>query len=263
MREGLFPGLIVGLFAVAGVWVAMRSRVARDGTSIRSPARIVSFYLAVTMLAVWASFGPAAGLYTWLAESVPFMSFLRAAGRFGVVAVFALAVIAGFGLASLLSDRRRAWLAAALVAAVAIEVAAVPWDLREPAPLPEAYRRLAQLPRGGVVEFHFPYKSSDLFHHARYMFTSIWHWQPLINGYSDFIPQDFRDMAVPINGFPDSESFRILREHQARYVVIHLNTYNDPEKRAILLARFPAYQDYLRLIVSDGETILYEIEKWP
>ncbi|MGE5834767.1 MAG: hypothetical protein ACM4AI_09830 [Acidobacteriota bacterium] len=263
MREGLFPGLIVSLFAVAGIWAVRRSGGASNRMSIRSPTRIVSFYLAVALLAVWASLGPVAGLYTWLTESVPFMSFLRAPGRFGVVVVFALATIAGFGLARLLSDRRSGWLAAALVAAVAIEVAAVPWDLREPAPLPEAYRRLAQLPRGGVVEFHFPYKSSDLFHHARYMFTSIWHWQPLINGYSDFIPQDFRDMAVPINGFPDPESFRILREHQARYVVIHLNTYNDPEKRAVLLARFPAYQDYLRLIVSDGQTILYEIERWP
>ncbi len=86
------------------------------------------------------------------------------------------------------------------------------------------------------------------------MFDSIWHWQPLINGYSDYIPQDFRDMAIPINGFPDAESFRILRAHQAKYVVIHLDTYGDAEKRAILLARFPAYQDNLRLIVRDAET---------
>jgi hypothetical protein len=262
-REGLFPGLLVCVFAVMGVWVSARSGSGRNWTSIRSPERIVSFYLALTVLAVWASLGPAAGLYNWLAGSLPFMSFLRAPARFGVVVVFALSVIAGFGLAALLSHGRRAWLAAILIAAVAMEVAAVPWDLREPDRLPEAYRRLAQLPRGGVVEFHFPYKSTDLFHHTRYMFDSIWHWQPLINGYSDFIPQDFREMAVPINGFPDPESFRILRAHQARYVVIHLDTYNDPDKRAILLARFPAYQDYLRLIVSDGNTLLYEIERWP
>jgi hypothetical protein len=262
-REGLFPGLLVSAFAVMGLWVSARSRSNRNWKSIRSPERIVSFYLALTVLAVWASLGPAAGLYSWLAGSLPFMSFLRAPARFGVVVVSGLSVIAGYGLAALFASGRRSWLAAVLTAAVAIEVAAVPWDLREPDPLPEAYRRLAQLPRGGVVEFHFPYKSTDLFHHTRYMFDSIWHWQPLINGYSDFIPQDFRDMAVPINGFPDPESFRILRSHQARYVVIHLDTYNDPEKRAVLLARFPAYQDYLRLIVSDGQTLLYEIQNWP
>jgi hypothetical protein len=262
-REGLFPGLLVSGFALMGLWVSARSGSRGNWKSIRSRERIVSFYLALAVFAVWASLGPAAGLYSWLAGSLPFMSFLRAPARFGVVVGFALSVIAGFGLAALLANGRRSWLAALLTAAVALEVAAVPWDLREPDRLPEAYRLLAQLPRGGVVEFHFPYKSTDLFHHTRYMFDSMWHWQPLINGYSDFIPQDFRDMAVPINGFPDPESFRILREHRARYVVIHLDTYNDPEKRAIFLARFPAYQDYLRLIATDGMTLLYEIDHWP
>ena len=261
-REGLFPGVVVTVFAVLGLWITARSGSAQKWKSPSSPARIVAFYVVLALLAVWASFGPDAGLYTLLAQSMPFMSFLRAPARFGAVAVFALVVISGFGLARLLSGRG-IWLAATLTAAVAIEVAAVPWDLHEPDPVPEAYRRLAALPRGGVVEFHFPYRSSEFFHHTRYMFDSIWHWQPLINGYSDYIPQDFRDMAIPINGFPDATSFRILREHQARYVVIHLDTYGDAEKRAILLARFPPYKDYLKPIVQTGETWLFEIVNWP
>ena len=75
----------------------MRSGAVRTGTSIRSPVRIVSFYLALAVLAVWASLGPAAGLYSWLAESLPFMSFLRAPARLGVVVVFGLSAIAGLG----------------------------------------------------------------------------------------------------------------------------------------------------------------------
>ncbi|HYN08554.1 MAG TPA: hypothetical protein VES67_14320 [Vicinamibacterales bacterium] len=261
-REGLFPGVLLTLFAVLGVWSAARPGTTRKWKSPEGAERIVAFYVVLTALAVWASFGPGAGLYGWLAQTMPFMSFLRAPARFGAVVIFALAVLAGFGLARVVS-RRGTWLAAALTAAVAIEVAAVPWDLHEPDPLPEAYRRLAELPRGGVVEFHFPYRSNDLFRHTRYMFDSIWHWQPLINGYSDYIPQEFRDMAVPINGFPDDTSFKILREHQARYVVIHLDTYGDAEKRAILLARFPPYMDYLKPIVQTGDTWLFEIQKWP
>jgi hypothetical protein len=261
-KEGLFPGLLVSLFAIVGVWITARSATTSSWKASASRERVVSFYALLTLLAVWASFGPAAGLYSWLAQSMPFMSFLRAPARFGAVVVFALAVLAGFGLARLLAGRR-APLAAALTAAVALEVAAIPWDLHEPDPLPEAYHRLAELPRGGVVEFHFPYRSTDLFRHTRYMFDSIWHWQPLINGYSDFIPQDFRDMAIPINGFPDPESFRILRAHQARYVVIHLDTYGDAQKRAILLARFPPYKENLRPIVQEGETWLFEIVEYP
>ena len=260
-REGLFPGVIVSVFALFGIWTIARSATTSNWRKSDSRERIVSFYAALALLAFWASLGPAAGLYTWLAESTPFMSLLRAPARLGAVVIFALAVLAGFGLARLLSGRR-AGLAAALTAAVAVEVAAVPWDLHQPDPLPEAYRRLATLPRGGVVEFHFPYRQTDLFRHTRYMFDSMWHWQPLINGYSDFSPQDFREMAIPINGFPDPESFRILRAHQARYVVIHLDTYGD-ESRRTLLARFPPYVDYLRPIVQEDETWLFEIVKYP
>ena len=260
-REGLFPGVIVSVFALFGIWITARSATTSNWRKSDSPERSVSFYAVLALLAFWASLGPAAGLYTWLAESTPFMSLLRAPARLGAVVIFALAVLAGFGLARRLSGRR-AWLAAALTAAVVVEVAAVPWDLHEPDPLPEAVRRLATLPRGGVVEFHFPYRQTDLFRHARYMFDSMWHWQPLINGYSDFIPEDFREMAIPINDFPDPKSFGILRAHEARYVVIHLDTYGDASRRT-LLARFPPYMDYLRPIVQEGETWLFEIVKWP
>jgi hypothetical protein len=260
-REGLFPGVLVSLFAIFGVWVTARSATKAHRKRPASVQRVASFYVALALLAAWASFGPAAGLYSWLAESLPFMSFLRAPARLAAVVVFALAVLAGFGFARLVTGRR-GWLAAALTAAVAVEVAAVPWDLNEPDPLPEAYRRLAELPRGGVVEFHFPYRRTEFFRHTRYMFDSMWHWQPLINGYSDFIPQDFRDMAIPINGFPDPESFRILRAHQARYVVIHLDTYGEGA-RPTLLARFPPYKENLRPIVQEGQTWLFEIAKYP
>jgi hypothetical protein len=191
------------------------------------------------------------------------MAFLRAPARLGVLVVFGLAAVAAFGVSDLSSRLRKRWLVPALLLLTAVELAAIPWPLRSVPPVSEAYRQLASLPRGGVVEFHFPYKPTDLFHHARYMFGSIWHWQPLINGYSDFIPADFREMAVPINAFPDPESFRILRAHQARYVVVHLDTYNDPAGRAEIVARYARYRDELRPIVQTSDSWLLEIVKWP
>jgi hypothetical protein len=260
-KEGLFPGLLLTVFAALGVWFTARGGAAGRWTDPTSSRRIVSFYVVLAGLAAWASIGPAAGLYSLIAQTMPFMSFLRAPARFGAVVLFALAVLAGYGLARVVSTRRT-WLAAVLTAAVAVEVAAIPWDLHEPDPLPEAYRRLATLPRGGVVEYHFPYRSTDLFRHTRYMFDSIWHWQPLINGYSDYIPQDFRDMAIPINGFPDAESFKILRAHDAKYVVVHWDTYGEGSRQT-LLARFPPYKESLRLIVQEGDTWLFEIVGYP
>lgn len=251
-REVLFPGVVVTLLAMFALWRHDRHRV-------------VVFYVAIVLLAFWASLGPDAGLYTWLSGTVPFMSFLRAPARLGVLVVFGLSIIAGFGLARLLSGARRAWLTPVLLVAVAVDVAAMPWDLTEPDPLPVAYRELARLPRGGVVEFHFPYKQTDLHRHTRYMFGSMWHWQPLINGYSDFSPPDFYLMTDPVNGinnFPDPGSFRMLRDHQARYVVVHWDTYG-PGASETMRARFPPFLQYLRPIVQTDDVWLFEIVRWP
>jgi hypothetical protein len=94
------------------------------------------------------------------------------------------------------------------------------------------------------------------------MFWSMWHWRPLVNGYSDYIPEDFRRIAVPINGFPDPASFAILQERNVRYVVLHLETYN-PEARKVMLDRVPPYADYVRPVVQEGNVWLYEIVKYP
>jgi hypothetical protein len=253
-HEVLFPGItMTALAALAFV------RRRRDDAAA---SRVFWFYAALGTLAAWASFGPDAGLYAALSEALPFMSFVRAPARFGVLVVFALAVPAGFGLAHAVSGGRRTVAATVLVLIVAVEVSAAPWPLRRVPETPPVYRMLAELPRGPVVEFHFPYRSGDLFQHTRYMFWSTWHWQPLVNGYSDHIPPDFREIVVPINGFPDDASFRILEARGARYVVFHWDTYN-ADAQATLRARFPPYREHLRPLLQDENAWLFEIVSFP
>jgi hypothetical protein len=275
--EVLFPGITILMLAVTGAAAALRDarRVAgAPGTAATSPVtprRVAGFYVALVVVSVWASLGPRAGLYTWMTEIVPFMSFLRAPARFGVIVIFALGMLATLGAAAAgradVARRVRAGagasaLAGVLLASLVTVELYARWPLREVPPVPEAYRRLAELPRGPLLALHFPYRPSDFHAHARYMFWSTWHWQPLINGYSDFIPPDFREMAVPINGFPDAESFRLLRERGARYVAIDWSTYNEVAA-PLMRARFPPYQQYLKPIVQDGRVDLYEIVGWP
>ena len=263
-REVLFPGAIVTVLALAAFG---RTRGAAAASSPASAPRrralpIQGFYLCLAMLAAWASFGPDAGLYTLLNQLLPFMSFLRAPARFGILVVFALAVLAGFGVTRLTARRGRTLVSAVLVALIAVEVSAAPWPLRRVPPVPEAYRRLRDLPRGAVVDFHFAYRRDSLFAHTRAMFWSMWHWQPLVNGYSDFIPPDFDSIRVPINGFPDEPSFRIMEERQVRYVVVNLGDYQG-DARPRLLAKFPQYQPHLRLLVDRDDVQLYEIVSYP
>jgi hypothetical protein len=255
--EVLFPGAVVLVFAAVGL-VAVRRRQSVDAVAGVRGRRVVAFYAVLTIFSIWASFGPAGGLYAWLAHGVPPMAFLRAPARFGILATFGLSVVAGFGLSSILATTRRAWLVPALVILTAAEVAAVPWPLRTVPEPSEAYRYLAAAPRGAVVEFHFPYRPDDLSRNTRFMFWSMWHWQPLVNGYSDFVPKDYSDIAVPINSFPSEEAFAILRAHDVRYVVVHLESYSDPAK-AVFVARFPPFADRLIARVTTEDTWLFEV----
>jgi hypothetical protein len=256
--DPLFPGLAV--LALAGVAIA-----ATRWTS--GSRRTVYSYLILAGTACWASFGPDAGLYALLEAVVPGMSLLRAPARVGIVVTFALAVIAGFGVAVL--ERRRRWLPAVLILVVAAELSVrtdewgwPSWPLRTRLPLSAAYQRLAELPRHPLVEYPFPYVSSNFHNHAHAMFWSTYHWQPLVNGYSDVIPPDFAALARPINGFPDPASFAIMKGRGVRYVLWHIDTYDAPSRR-VLEERLEAYASYLRPLVQTDTDWLYEIVDWP
>lgn len=260
--EVLFPGIIVLALAALGIVHSVRtargSRHPAPSTQHGAPCTVLRFYAALTAVAVWASMGPSAGLYVWLADVIPFMSFLRAPARFGVLVLMGLAVFAGWGTAALARNGRRAvGVAMILLALVAFELR-VPWPLRPVPPVAEAYTMLATLPRAGTVALHFPYRSGEWFPHVEQMFWSMWHWQPLVNGYSDYIPQDVIDLAIPVNSFPSAEAFAILKARDVKYVLIDWRTYNDAAT-IVMRERFPPFQQYLRPLVTTGDVYLYEI----
>ena len=54
---------------------------------------VAGFYTALALIAFWASFGPDAGLYRLLFETVPVFAFLRAPARMGIIVTLALVVL--------------------------------------------------------------------------------------------------------------------------------------------------------------------------
>ncbi|MDH4063072.1 MAG: hypothetical protein OEW19_01630 [Acidobacteriota bacterium] len=254
-NEVLFPGVMALLLGLSGLIIGLRSRAHRE---------VVLIYGLSTALAFWLSFGPDAGLYTAFYHAIPVFSFLRAPARIGILVVLGLAVFSGLALRSLLGRSARPRVAAAVVAAIAVaELMQAPLTaLREATPFPDAYRMLAVQPPGPVAEFPYFYNRSDFPRHAYYMLNSTTHWMPLVNGYSDHIPQEFRDQVVPLSSFPTRESFRILASIGARYVVFHLNLY-DARSRARLLERIDTYGAFLRPLVREGDVWLFEIVGFP
>jgi len=250
-KEVLFPGLAVCALAAIGLAIGRRGRPER---------RTIVGYAAIAVLALWGSFGPDAGLYRLMMATLPGSGFLRAPVRLGIVVIFAVSVLAGVGVSALAVRRR--WIAPLCLAAVAIE-AYVPWPLQPMAAPERAYQMLRTLPRGGVVEFPFPYMPLDFHSHTKAMIRSTANWQPLVNGYSDYIPDDFQGMALPINQFPDPASFDILRAHDVRYVIFRVAEYGRGEYRQRLLDRFPPYAKYLRRLTDDQDVWLFEVVGWP
>ena len=169
----------------------------------------------------------------WLYQVVPVFSWLRAPSRLGLVVVLALAVLGGFARAGARGARgaaRRCVGARSSLLAMA-DVCVAPLFMVEARPVAPAYESLRKWPYGPVAEFPFFYLRMDFPRHAEYMLYSTAHWKPLINGYSDHIPPDFRAMVVPLSSFPNPESFAILKQLRARYVVFHLNLY---DRRAVV-----------------------------
>jgi hypothetical protein len=158
---------------------------------------------------------------------------------------------------------RTATIVAVLLAVgLGAELLTVPVRVSEAPPVNQAYRLLAHLPRGPVAEFPFFYERHDFPRHAQYMLSSTFHWQPLINGYSDHIPGDFRELVRPLSSFPSRQGFRLLRERRARYVLFHLNYY-DRRSRERLLAQIETYRDYLSPLSQDDEILMFAISGWP
>ena len=256
-NEAAFPGFVVSIFGVAGLWVARRVQ----------RGEVVIIYGGLAALAFWASFGPAAGLYSVFYSTLPMFAWLRAPSMFGVVVCFALSVLAGVAISTLLRgmrDGRRAGLAAAGLAAVAAAELMVPLRMPVVPPVANVYRMLAASPRGPVIEMPFYYPEVGLFQHAKYMLASTSHWMPLVNGYSDFIPPDFTEHVLTIAPFPSRDAFKLLEPGRVRYAVFHMYGYNT-ENRNDVLARLKQFEQYLRpLYMDEGTgTRLYEIVGFP
>jgi hypothetical protein len=251
--EVLFPGILA---IVLGVWGA---RIA-----LRSPQRdIAIYYIGLALFTFWLTFGPKAGLYTALYYTVPVFSFLRAPSRAGIVVTLCLVVLAAPAMVALLKRRHANLAAAALLLLATADVYRAPLRMREAPPLPNVYRTLASLPKGPVIELPYWATSIEYHRHAEYMLASTAHWQPLINGYSDHIPQDFRDHAPTLVNFPSPESFAILQPMQARYAVFHLDLMAQPARDELIKRLDNDYVGYLKPLEKDGSVWLYEIVSWP
>lgn len=267
-RGVAFPGVTRVVFGLAGLGLLLGS--ARCASRFARGRAHAVFYTLVGVLTFWATLGPQAGLYTLLHNTIPVFAFMRAVERFAILVTLVLAIGVGFAIGLMrpwMAQHGRRWMpaaAVALFAAIAADSWAAPLVLRDALPVPSAYRALARAPRGAIAEFPF-YRRLDFHAHAYYMLMSTYHWQPMINGYSDHYPAGFTEMADVLYQFPlEPAAFTHLQRHDVRYVIVHLNRMH-PQRRPHVaqgLAHYVA-QGVLRLVQSDTDVAMYEIVRYP
>jgi hypothetical protein len=252
-KDVAFPGFLATALGVTGAIHAWSDR----GRS----REIALLYGGFAVLSCWASFGPGGGLYTALYHVVPGFTLLRAASRFSIVVVFALSVLAGIAVADILRREIRPALMSVALGVVALGDLAVPMPFRPVPPVDAVYRFLATLPRGPVLEMPV-YSQHFAFIRSSYMLASTFHWMPLVDAYSDYIPQDFNNNLEILGDFPNREAFALLEPSRVRYAVFHVDKYQ-LEATARLRRQLDAYAPYLRRKYADEHAWLYEIVGFP
>ncbi len=157
-------------------------------------------------------------LHRWLAP----VRGLRAPARFAAIVGLTLSIFAGFGARRVLrwcrSRRCEHAVFAALIAFVMIDA----WPVlplrpvwREP---PTIYNRLKGTP--GVILAEFPILQDET-GNIPFMYFSLWHWSPMVNGYSGFIPKSYADLRVEIAKFPSAEAVAALRRRGVTHVTVN------------------------------------------
>ena len=249
-RDVAFPGFVALAFGVGRLSTAWRLR----GRSMET----AFLYGSLAILAFWASFGPAAWLYSAFFYTMPGFTLMRAPVRFALIVAFALSVLTAQAIAALLPRLR--WPAGVGAALVVLAIAdhLVPLNFPTPPVASPAYQVLAQQPSAPVIEMPFFDRSRFYSRHTLYMLMSTSHWMPLVNGYSDYFPPDFGETAVALAPFPYPGAFDVAQRLGVRYAMFHLDVY-DARTRAEVEERLRQFASRLRQLYADDQTRLYEI----
>jgi hypothetical protein len=238
----LYPGILIVLLALTAI-VSLGRRKSRDWSE--HMVRILAL-TAIALIAVALTFD---GPHQLLVKLFPLFGVVRVPARWMIPAAFAMAGLAGYGLAWLMHaiavrtrtarrpDRWRhamprvvgiiagVWLLAESVGAPLplAEVGAT----REWAPVYRVLQHLAMAsggPPGAVVELPLHVAPAPEYPETRRMLASRLGWWGLVNGYSGFTPPRQTALGNQLADFPSSRSLVALRDLAAsgvRYLVVH------------------------------------------
>jgi hypothetical protein len=240
-RDALFPGVIASGLAMTAVvsGVAWKDRRARMA-------------VAFGVVAFAVSFGPSFPLYTALIRVFPIMAGVRGAVRSGQLFLAAIAILAGFGWAVLYRrlERRAVAIGIVLLLGVHLEALRAPIQYRAFHGISPIFDGLKTSDRQVIACFPFP-GPPDEFQNADCMLASTRFWQPLVNGYSSFIPASYYREAAALKSFPEGTTLQYLKELGVTHVIVFTDKLSAPR-----LAHLPEHPE-LSLWKADKSVRIY------
>lgn len=213
-----FPGITALLLAGIGLWPSATP----DTRSLRHWAA------ALVIVGVVLSLGTATPLYGWLYDVVPPLRGIRAASRFGMLALCGIGILAALGTARLLHTRTpqvTVGVTALLLTLVTAEQWLAPIRTTPFAGVPPIYQRLSDA--GGpvrLVEVPF-YPGEAAFENGEYVLNATGHWHDVMNGYSGVAPMSYRSHAESFWFFPEEWAIQAIRAAGATHVMVHLERF--------------------------------------
>lgn len=268
----LFPGIVPGLLAFVGlIWGRGRERW---------------FYVLLGFVALVLTFGlsrrigsieiplPYALLYDW----VPGFKALRVPVRFAVLVDMSIYVLAGYGLARLVGISFGRVKAAVSSKPFSVKGTALPAiltglillefinpldtsnrrDVSALLQVTEPYGWLARPENSGpVVELPMSGDQNDVW----YTFFETRNWQPLVNGFSSFVPPGTVRIKQALDAFPDAYTVTLLQGLEVRHVVVHLWQY-PKEAQAAFKAKLDSTKQ-LKMVDQAGDNYVYEVAPDP
>ncbi len=275
----LYPGGVTLLGALVGSVAWRRRRLAITFLLLGGVAFVLSLGPTLTLPDGATMPLPYSALYT----GVPLFKALRVPARFGMLTDFALVVLAAGGAAAgwrwlarrLQPVPRRAvavLVTGLLAVAVLVETAAVPIPLDPLARAPETtapYHWLATQPDGAVLDLPVYFAR---YSRATLMYWSTYHWHPLVEGYSGFLPPNYWERLSPFihnlerpNGttsravsYVDEGTIGLVRDLGVRYIIFHRSDYH-AEDWPLVLAALERTDVAERAYVSD-DTAIYRLK---
>jgi hypothetical protein len=231
-----------GLWTVIGVLIATPAVKIRGLASMRSPLFLLIERIAPRVLQV-----------------------VYSCDRLGVAALMGLALSSGLAFAACqrrLAPRRAGGvcLAVIVIGIMWLEWHArvrTPYPIFEPPSLPESVLTKLREPGGPLLELPVRLRLGDG-PHTNAMYRSIFHWRSLVNGRASYTPRGFRERMALAEQLPSRDALTLLRLQTGLDTVL-VDTASTRDRAAWLALADPAANGPLRLIVQDGDLLLFTV----